>query len=170
MFLFHHHFFHCLPVETWVWLAALTAPSAWLRRPSAKTTSLRSQKASTESRRGCLSSGIKLWWGVIIIFEWPFCVFRPVHSLVFCPGAGYFLVFPCISVGLQFSFLSHNFLSVHFVLGNGTLLVFIAINLSLYHSICEQVLCYTIMEACFGLFKVQVLRAFTNSQLTPNLD
>lgn len=53
------------PAETWVWLAALTVPSAWLRRPSARMTSLRSRKVSTGWRRGWLSSGIKLWWGLV---------------------------------------------------------------------------------------------------------
>jgi len=55
-----------LPVETWVWLAALTVPSVWLRRPLARTTSLRSQKVSTEWRKEWHSSGIKLWWGLVI--------------------------------------------------------------------------------------------------------
>ena len=55
----------CPPVETWVWLAVLTVPSVCPRRPSAKTTSLRSQKVSMGSRRGCPSSGIRLWWGLL---------------------------------------------------------------------------------------------------------
>lgn len=48
-------------VETWAWQAAPTAPSACPRRLSARMTSLRSQKVWTEWRRGCPSSGIKLW-------------------------------------------------------------------------------------------------------------
>ena len=52
-----------LPAATWVWLAALTVRSAWPRRPSARTTSLRSQRVWTEWRSGWPSSGTKLWWG-----------------------------------------------------------------------------------------------------------
>lgn len=48
-------------VETWAWPAAPTAPLACPRRLSARMTSLRSQKVWTEWRRGCPSSGIKLW-------------------------------------------------------------------------------------------------------------
>ena len=57
--------FLCPPVETWVWLAVLTVPSVYPRRPSAKTTSLRSRKVSTGWRRGCPSSGTRLWWGLL---------------------------------------------------------------------------------------------------------
>lgn len=56
-----------VPVETSVWPAALTAPSAWPRRPSARMTSLRSQKVSMAWRRGWFSSGIKPWWGHVNI-------------------------------------------------------------------------------------------------------
>lgn len=62
------------PVETWVWLAALTVPSAWPRRPLGRMTSLRSQKVLTEWRRGWPSSGIKLWWGLRLWLFFPFLI------------------------------------------------------------------------------------------------
>lgn len=66
--------FICSPVETWVWLAALTVPSVCPRRLLARMTSLRSQKVSMEWRRGCPSSGIKLWWVLLFLFSsWLTC-------------------------------------------------------------------------------------------------
>lgn len=58
----------CVAVETWAWPAALTAPSAWPRRRSAKTTSLRSQRVWTEWRSEWLWSGIKLWWARVVFY------------------------------------------------------------------------------------------------------
>lgn len=57
-------------VETWVWLAAPTALSACPRRLSARMTSLRFRKVWTEWRRGCPSSGIKLW--LVLLWLWSF--------------------------------------------------------------------------------------------------
>lgn len=88
-----------LPVETWVWLAALTAPSAWPRRPLARMTSPRSQKVSMEWRRGWLSFGTKLWWGqshtdrgawwrvifIFILIHLIFTIFPEEHHQLYVP-------------------------------------------------------------------------------------